>query len=449
MYIKNKEELTSHGQVEGRGTVIDIIEHALLAADPYTATINLVHLDGDILTVGGLHFDLSKRGKIYLFGAGKATFPIAKALEEILGERISDGVVILKEGQEGTLERVRMREASHPLPDERGFMAAKEMKSLAETVQEGDIVFCVITGGSSALAPFPASGITIEEKRRVHELLIHSGATIREINAVRKHLSQIKGGKLALSIFPAELISLTVSDVTDDPLDYITDLTVPDTSTFEDAIQVLKKYDLVGKIPKSALEYLLNATPEMENPRDFNNMPVHTFVIVKSKVVCEAASNRAKELGFAPMILTSTLEGEAKEISHIFTGMAREIKTYGRPLTAPCVVIAGGETTVTISGSYGKGGPNQEFVLSAALQLAGMSGVVIAAIDTDGTDGPTELAGGIIDSSTTERAREKGLDLLESLLSHDASTTLSELSEVIVTGHTGTNVNDLYVMLVR
>ena len=449
MYIKNKEELTSHGEVTGRGTVIDIIEHALLAADPYTATINLVHLHGNILNVDDLRYDLSKRGKIYLFGAGKATFPIAKALEEILGERISDGVVILKEGQEGTLERVRMREASHPLPDERGFMAAKEMKSLAETAQKGNLVFCAITGGSSALAPFPAPGITIEEKRRVHELLIYSGATIREINAVRKHLSQIKGGKLALSIFPAELINLTVSDVTGDPLDCITDLTVPDTSTFEDAIRVLKKYDLVGKIPKSALEYLLNATPEMENPRDFDGMPVHTFVIVKSKVVCEAASNRAKELGFAPMILTTTFEGESREVSHIFTGMAREIKTYGRPLTTPCVVIAGGETTVTISGNCGKGGPNQEFVLSAALQLAGVSGVVIAAIDTDGTDGPTELAGGIIDSSTTERAKEKGLDLLESLLSHDASTILSKLSDAIITGQTGTNVNSLYVMLAR
>ena len=449
LYIKNKEELTSHGEVTGRGTVIDIIEHALLAADPYTATINLVHLHGNILNVDNLRYDLSKRGKIYLFGAGKATFPIAKALEEILGERISDGVVILKEGQEGTLERVRMREASHPLPDERGFMAAKEMKSLAETAQKGDLVFCAITGGSSALAPFPAPGITIEEKRRVHELLIYSGATIREINAVRKHLSQIKGGKLALSIFPAELINLTVSDVTGDPLDCITDLTVPDTSTFEDAIRVLKKYDLVGKIPKSALEYLLNATPEMENPRNFDGMPVHTFVIVKSKVVCEAASNRAKELGFAPMILTTTFEGESREVSHIFTGMAREIKTYGRPLTTPCVVIAGGETTVTISGNCGKGGPNQEFVLSAALQLAGVSGVVIAAIDTDGTDGPTELAGGIIDSSTTERAKEKGLDLLESLLSHDASTILSKLSDAIITGQTGTNVNSLYVMLAR
>jgi len=449
LYIKNREELVSHGQTEGRKTVIDIIEHALLAADPYTATINLVHLDGDILSVGDLHLDLSGRGKIYLLGAGKATFPIAKALEEILGDRIADGVVIVKEGQPGNLHRVKIREASHPLPDERGFMAAKEMKTVAEMAQEGDIVFCVITGGSSSLAPLPVSGITLAEKKKVNELLLNSGATIREINAVRKHLSQIKGGNLALSIFPAELINLTVSDVTGDPLDYITDLTVPDTSTFEDAIQVLKKYDLLERIPQSAREYLLSATPEMENPKDFGNMPMHTFVIVKSSVVCEAASNRASELGLASMILTSTLEGESKEISHVFTSIAREIKTCHRPLTPPCAVIASGETTVTIPGECGKGGPNQEFALNAALQFDGINEVVIAAIDTDGTDGPTELAGGIIDSSTLERARDKGLDLSRSLLSHDTCTALTELDDAIITGHTGTNVNDLYIMLVR
>ena len=448
MFIKNREELISHGQGKGRETVIDIIEHALSAAHPYAATLNLVRLEGDILRVGDLRFDLSQRGKIYFLGAGKATFPIAKALEEILGERICDGVVIVKEGQEGTLARMKVREATHPLPSERGFMAAKEMKSLAEGAQEGDIIFCAMTGGNSALAPLPVSSITLEEKRAVTELLLYSGANIREMNAVRKHLSDIKGGRLALSIFPAEVINLAVSDTTGDPLDYVTNPTVPDTSTFADAIQTLKKYSLLERIPKSAREYLLNASPEMETPKDFDNVPVHTFILVKSRVPCEAASNRARELGFASMVLTSSLEGESKEVSHVFTGIAREIKTYHRPLIAPCVVIAGGETTVTIRGACGKGGPNQEFALSAGLGLGDQKGVVIAAIDTDGTDGPTELAGGIVDSFTIERAKEKGVDLLESLLSHDASTALSELSDGIVTGHTGTNVNDLKVMLV-
>jgi len=414
LFIKNREELISHGQGKEREAVLDIIEHALSAAHPYAATLNLVRLDRDILRVGNLRFDLSQRGKIYLLGAGKATFPIAKALEEILGDRISDGVVIVKEGQEGTLKRVKIREASHPLPDECGFVAAKEIKSMAERAQEGDIVFCAMTGGNSALAPLPVSGITLEEKRKVTELLLHSGANIREMNAVRKHLSEIKGGKLALSIFPAEVINLAVSDATGDPLDYVTNPTVPDTSTFADAIQTLKKYDLLERIPQSAREYLLNATPEMETPKDFGTMPMHTFILVKSSVPCEAASNRAKVLGLTSMILTSALEGESKEISRVFTSIAREIRTYHRPLIAPCVVIAGGETTVAISGACG----------------------------------PTELAGGIVDSSTIERAREKGLDLVKSVSSHDASTVLGELSDAIITGHTGTNVNDLKVMLV-
>jgi len=260
LYIQNYAELTSHGQVTDRKTLIDIIEYSLRAADPYVATQNLVRLKGNILNVGDLHFDLSKRGKIYLLGAGKATFPVAKALEEILGEKLTDGIVIVKEGQQGTLQRVNLIQASHPLPDKRGYLAAQKMKAMAEQAKEGDIVFCAITGGSSALAPLPINGVNIEEKRKIHEVLLNSGATIREINTVRKHLSQIKGGRLALSVFPAELINLTVSDVIGDPLDYITDPTVPDTSTFADAISVLQHYGLFNKIPESAQEYLLTAT---------------------------------------------------------------------------------------------------------------------------------------------------------------------------------------------
>ena len=321
------------------------------------------------------------------------------------------------------------------------------MRAIAERAREGDIVFCAITGGSSALAPLPVSGVSLEEKGRIHELLLHSGATIREINAVRKHLSDIKGGKLALSIFPAEIINLTVSDVTDDPLDYITGPTVPDTSTFEDAILVLKKYDLLGRVPKSALDYLQRATPEMENPKDFGNMPVHTFVLVKSSTICKAASNRAQELGFASMILTLTLEGESREAGIAFARIGAEIQRCNKPLTPPCVVVACGETTVTIHGQCGEGGPNQEFALSAALQLDNER-VVIAAIDSDGTDGPTDIAGGIVDASTAERAKEKDIDISGHLSHHSASPVLRELNDAVITGHTGTNVNDLKILLV-
>lgn len=449
-YTKNRTGLTSHGYRKGREAALDIIESALGATDPYAATRNLVGLRGEVLTVGSLRFDLSQRGSIYVLGAGKATFPIARALDEILGKRISRGLVIVKKGQEGALKNIEVSRASHPLPDHEGLAAAGEIKRIAERAQENDIVFCAITGGSSALMPLPASNITLDEKRQVNELLLSSGATIREINAVRKHLSRIKGGKLALSIFPAEIVNLTVSDVTEDPLDYITGPTVPDTSTFADALSVLQKYDLGDKFPPSALDYLQNATPALETPKDFGEFEsrTHSFILIRSGTVCEAAAGKAKELGFDPMILTTMLEGESSQVGIVFAGLAREINHYHRPLSPPCAVIAGGETTVRIEGKCGQGGPNQEFVLSAALQMAAYDRVVIAALDTDGTDGPTEIAGGLVDSSTLARAKAKNLDIFKHLSGHDAATVLSSLGDAIVTGPTGTNANDLKLLLV-
>jgi len=449
-YIKNREELTSHGYKKGRQAAISIIEHALGAADPYVATRNLVSLRGEVLTVGSLQFDLSRRGNIYVLGAGKATFPIAKALEEILGERIIEGLIIVKKGQEGTLRKIEVRRASHPIPDREGLDAAKDVKRIAEKAQENDIVFCAITGGSSALMPLPVSDITLEEKRRINELLLTSGATIREINAVRKHLSDIKGGKLALSIFPAEIINLTVSDVTEDPLDYITGPTVPDTSTFLDAISVLRKYGLWDKFPKSAIHYLQNATLELETPKDFGEFEflVHSFILIRSGTICEAAAEKAKELGFTPFILTTMLEGESREVGVVFAGITKEIKRHHRPLSPPCAIIAGGETTVKIDSRCGEVGPNQEFALSAALQLASYDKVVIAALDTDGTDGPTGIAGGLVDNSTIKRAKEKSVDTFKHLSEHDASTVLLSLGDAIITGPTGTNANDLKILLV-
>ncbi len=448
MYIKNREELTSHGYKKEREVAINIIEHTLSALDPYTATQDFVSCQGEILTVGPLHFDLSRRGNIYVLGAGKATFSIAKALEEILSEKISGGIIIVKRGQADTLHRIKVREASHPLPDRYGWEAAKELMTMAEATKEGDIVFCAITGGSSALAPLPVPGISLGDKRQVTELLLRSGATIREINAVRKHLSRIKGGRMALAIFPAEIINLTVSDVTEDPLDYITGPTVPDTSTFADALSVLGRYNLMNQVPGSIRNYLETATPELETPKDFEGLPVHTFVLVKSATICEAAAEKAEALGFSSMILTTRLEAESKAAGSLFADVAREIQRYYRPIRPPCAVIAGGESTVVIHGKPGYGGPNQEFVVGAALKLDESDRVVIAAIDSDGTDGPTDLAGGIVDWSTITNAREQGYDIFAHLVHHDTSSILQKLGDAIITGHTGTNVNDLKIMLV-
>ena len=437
MYVKNRAALLSHGSRELRAAALDIAEYALSRVDPYLATRNLVALSGDILTVGNLTFDLAHRGRIYVLGAGKASLPVARALEDVLGERIADSLVIVKEGQESGTRLVKLRETSHPLPDERGYQAARDMMQLAAEAKSADIVFCAFTGGSSALAPYPVDGVSIREKRQVHKLLLESGASIREINAVRKHLSQIKGGRLALAIFPAEIINLTVSDVTGDPYDYITCPTVPDTSTFADARRVLDRYHLWQRIPTSAATYLQNGTPAHENPRDFGGQPVHTFLLLKSGAVCDAAADRARELGFTPHILTTEMEGDS----------AAEGLAFGSRLAAyeggvPMALIAGGETTVTIEAEAGEGGPNQEFALSAARALSSTRQVVLS-LDTDGTDGPTPLAGGLTDYSTPEHALELGIDIQDTLRRHDVSPALRALEDAVITGHTGTNVNDL------
>ncbi|MCP4627947.1 MAG: DUF4147 domain-containing protein [bacterium] len=326
-YIKNRTQLLSHGNIKLREAALDIIDHALAQADPYQATRKLVQVDGNRLVVGELSYNLAEHSRMFLLGGGKATYPIARALEDILGERITDGVVVCKYGQEGRLSRVRLYHASHPIPDKAGFEASRQAIALARQTQPDDIVFGCVTGGSSALMPLPVDGVTLEEKKEVNRLLLTCGANIYEINAVRKHLSQIKGGRLALAVHPrAQLINLTVSDVTGDELDYITDPTVPDSSFLEDARTTLTKYDLWDRVPASVGKYLKAAGPEHETPKteDLSDHNLHSFILVKSAGVCDAAAHKASGLGFKAMILSTVLEGESKELGRT---LADEIET--------------------------------------------------------------------------------------------------------------------------
>ncbi len=426
---------------------LEMIEAALAASNPYEATKNLVHLSGDKLYVGPLAYDLSRRGKIYVLGTGKATFPIARALEDILGDRITEGLVVLKKGQTEKLERIRIVEASHPIPDRNGLRGARKILDLANHAQEGDLVFSCITGGSSALLPMPVNSVTLTEKKKVNRLLLSSGASIFEINAVRKHLSKIKGGRLGLAVFPAELINLTVSDVIGDPLDYITDPTVPDTSTFADALSTLRKYDLLSKVPPSVRSYLEKADPANETPKDFGRSPYHNFVLANNDSACEAAAAVARSLGFSPMILSTMFDGESGELGRTFAAMAREIRRSQRPLKPPCVLIGGGETIVTLKRNFGKGGPNQEFVASTALNMGGQTDFAVVGLDTDGTDGPTPVAGALADAFTAVAAKAKSVDLHECLEDHTVLPAWTSLKEIIITGQTGTNVNDLKFLI--
>ena len=448
-YIKNKKQLLSHGNVKIRKAALDLIEYSLEKADPYIATKNLVSLKNNNLHVGSLIFNLHDHKRIFILGAGKATFPIAKALEEILGDKITDGIVICKYGQEGNLKYSKLYLANHPIPDEAGLIAAKEVIALAKRTRAGDIVFAGITGGSSALMPLPIPEVSLEEKQVVNKLLLACGANIIEINSVRKHLSQIKGGRLAKNIHPeAHLINLTVSDVIGDPLDYITCPTVPDTSTFKDARNAISKYKLWEKLPVSVRNYLKSATSEMETPKDLSDHQLHNFIIVAGDTACVAAEKKAKEMGFNTMILSTMFEGESKELGRTFIAIAKEIIINKRPLTTPCVIIGGGETTIKLEGNYGMGGPNQEFALSAALYLEDLKDTVIVGFDTDGTDGPTKIAGAIVESSSTYMAKKLGISLHHELDWHNTVEVFKKMGDAIITGPTGTNVNDLKFLLI-
>lgn len=446
--FQNREQVCNHGNGRLRNLALDILEAGLEAADPGREVRAHVHLNGNNLVVYGKEFDLNRYARIFLFGAGKATLPITQVLEEMLGDRISDGVVILKKGSQSTLRRVQVFYGAHPIPDEEGNRGAKAMLAMADGLTEKDLVIAAFTGGSSALLPLPANGISLADKQEVNRILLSCGAEITQINAVRKHLSQVKGGLLARHILPATIINLTVSDVVGDMLDYITDPTVADTSTFEDARQVVTDFNLWEHLPQSVVLHLRNGGNAQETPKDFSHDPVHSFIVLDSAVACQAAEEKARQLGFNTMILTTMLKGEAREAGSFLAAIAQEIVLYGRPMARPCAIILGGENTVTLNGNHGLGGPNQELVLSAALGICGLEDVVIAAIDTDGTDGPTDICGAIVDGSSALQPQNAGLNLNKALRMHDASRYLEHLGDALKAGQTGTNVNDLKLILI-
>jgi glycerate-2-kinase len=401
------------------------------------------------LRIGDLSLDLDQYDRIFVVGAGKASGGIGRALGEILGDRIAGGLFVLKYGDEPAMNRADVIHAGHPIPDENSYRGARALLDLASGLNARDLVFAGITGGSSALLCLPVPGVSLQDKQRVNEMLLLSGADIFQINAVRKHLSQVKGGWLAKAILPATLINLTVSDVVGDALDYITDPTVPDTSTFEDARRVLDEYDLWDRIPPAPSDYLRHGSSARETPKQFTGLPLHTFVVVPGEAACLGAQARAAALGFQTMILTTRLEGEAREAGGFLASLARDITAHGRPVAPPCAVVVGGENVVTIgAGQHGLGGPNQEFALGAGLKVHGLANVLVAAVDTDGSDGPTDVAGAVVDCSTEPRAKASGYQLGRSLRDHDAYRLLRAAGDAILTGSTGTNVNDLQLLLV-
>jgi hydroxypyruvate reductase len=435
-----------------RQHALDIFQAALRAVDPVEAIFRYVKVMDGTLQVGEHEFAFKDYDRILVAGAGKAGAPMARALEDLLGDRISDGVIVVKEGHGLPLTRVRLHEASHPVPDERGIKGAEDILSLVKDAGERDLVLCLISGGGSALLVAPAEGVSLEDKQEVTRLLLSCGADIHEINTIRKHLSRAKGGGLARFAYPATVVSLILSDVIGDDLNVIASgPAVPDTSTFNDTRQVLEKYDIQDKVPASVRKRIEQGL--QGNIKDTPKAGDVVFQRCYSELVgtniqsLKAAGTKAEELGYQTLILSSTVEGEAREVAKVLTAIAREVQRSANPLSAPACILCGGETTVTIQGE-GKGGRNQELALAAALVIDGMQNVVVLAGGTDGNDGPTDAAGAMADGSTLARARARDLDPLDYLRRNDAYHFFHPLDDLLITGPTRTNVMDVYLVLV-
>ncbi len=434
-----------------------IAQAALIAVAPETCLRRAVHVEGDQLHVAKVSFskepfeketfDLSRIQRILVVGIGKASARMAATLEDLLGERISGGLVVTADGYRVPTRRVEVVEASHPVPDARGRAAAERIVALVEEANEEALVIVLISGGGSALLPLPASGITLSDLAAINELLLRSGAKIQEINTVRKHLSQVKGGQLARHAFPAQVLALVLSDVPGDPLNAIASgPTVGDPTTFDQVKRILRQYRLWEEIPdpvrKRVEAGVRGEIEETPKPGDDVLQRVTTTIIGSGSDALDAAREEGDRLGYHTLFLTTTLEGEAREVGKILAAVAREEASSGQPVPLPALILAAGETTVTVRGT-GKGGRNQELALSAAQGIERIPQVVISSIGTDGRDGPTDAAGGMVDGKTVGRMRERGIDPGEYLEQNNSYKALEEAGDLIVTGPTGTNVADL------
>ena len=394
-----------------------------------------------------------QRGRVLVVGAGKASGAMAVAVEDIWGDRIVDGLVAVKDGYVAPTRRVRLVEAGHPVPDERGAEAARDIRVLVEAAGADDLVLVLVSGGGSALTPAPPPPITLADKQEMTRLLLAAGATINQVNAVRKHCSLLKGGQLAQAAMPARVEALLLSDVVGDPLDVIASgPTTPDPSTFADALGILDGFGLRDIAPRSVVVRLEQGArgeiPETPKPGDPVFTRVRNTVIGNNALVVDAAAAKAQALGFTSHVLSRALEGEAREAAKRFVAMARSIQDGKGPVAPPACVIAGGETTVTVRGR-GKGGRCQEFALAAALEMEGSSGAVVLAAGTDGTDGPTDAAGAIVDGGSAARARAHGMDPAARLADNDAHPVLQASGDLVVTGPTNTNLLDIYLVIVE
>ena len=434
-----------------RRAAAEMLVRAVEAVDSYAATARAIARKDGTVRIGDRTYTLQERARLIVVGAGKASASMARAAEQVLGNRITAGLVTAAAGHGTALSRIAVREALHPVPDAAGEAAAREMLGLVRGLGPEDLVLCLLSGGGSALLPLPRDGLSLDDMAKTTNLLLRSGATIVEMNTVRRHLSAIAGGQLARAAAPARVATLAISDVVGSPPDAIASgPTVPDPSTYADALAVLDRYGITAHVPAAARRVLEQgrdgAIPETPKPNDPAVREAALTIVADNLPAARAAAGAARAAGFQTLLLSTYLEGEARHVGQVLAGIARQIVATGDPVPRPACVVCGGETTVTVTGD-GRGGRNQELPLAAAAALDGLPGVLLVGFATDGRDGPTDAAGAAVDGTTFARARRAGLDPIRHLREHDAYPLLEAIGDLIRTGPTGTNVADLALIL--
>jgi glycerate 2-kinase len=435
-----------------RASARSVFRFSLKAVDPFYAIKKQVKLAEGNLWVKDCLYHLKEIKRILVIGAGKASAPMAQAVEKILGPKIHKGVVVTKHGYIAPLERIQLVQGGHPLPDKGGIEGTKRILKLISNLKQNDLVICLVSGGGSSLFISPSPGISLKDKKELTDQLLRCGANIQEINAIRKHISQVKGGRLAQLAYPAYVVTLILSDVIGNKIDSIASgPTAPDTTTFLDCLKIVQKYKLKDKIPRSIYDHLNKGTQgEIEDtPKSGDPIfkKVKNFIIGSNSIALEAAKQKAEELGFNTIILPRPVSGDTTRAAVKHANLAKTVQEKGDPVSPPACLISGGETTVKIRGE-GLGGRNQEFVLVGATKIAGRRNMVMLSAGTDGTDGPTDAAGAICDGKTIKRALQKGLDPKQYLNNNDSYHFFQKLGDLLKTGPTNTNVMDIHLILV-
>ncbi|WEU39876.1 MAG: glycerate kinase [Candidatus Odinarchaeum yellowstonii] len=459
MKIKNKDEIIDSALTEkhkkDRRVILDIVEDALTSVHPRNLLADKIFVEREYIKIAGVKIDKNKFNTVHVVGGGKGSGYLAEALEEKLGEYIDNGVVAVLSGTAKYFKtsKIKIIEASHPIPDERCIQAAESILRIVKEADEKDLIICLLTGGASALLTYPVREVSLKDIQQTHRVLLSSGANIVEMNAIKKHLSNLAGGRLAQHAYPRKLISLIISDVVGDRVDTISaGPTAPDQTTFKDCLHILEKYSIKDKLPTSVVDYinkgvegLVAETPKEDDPV-FENTT--NLVIGSNRVALNTIILKAKKIGLNPLLLTSMIEGEAKELGVFLIAIAEEVARTNKPVKKPALIICGGESTVTLKGEPGLGGRNQTVSLSALTRIKYSDNITICCIGTDGVDGNSKAAGAIADADTFRKALDKSLDPLSYLLNFDSNSFFSKVGGEIITGPTGTNVNDIYMVMV-